>query len=220
MHSEALSSDELLALATPSQGPPDAERRIQVADADASPQPALLDLHRHFASGLAAELSALINREVSVQLRDQAVSTYSQFVFGQSVPTCCAIAYAEPINLEFYLATEPRIVYPLMDRMLGSKQPEPIPHRPPTEIELGLASLLLSAVLTKYGAAWQFALSFKLHVDRIEYNLQQLRALAGSEQTYRARYDIRCGRDVGHLEICLPWKATQQLRTRLSATDT
>ena len=220
MHREALSDDELAVLSTPTHGPraplPTAHRD---ADGGNVAHPSLQELHRQFAGSLAVIFSGFANRDIIVRLRDQSNATYSQFVFGQSIPTCCAVIRAEPINLEFYLAVQPTICYPLIDRLLGCRQSDPIPKRPLSEIETGLMLFMMNEIVTKYGDAWQQALSLELQVDRMEHNVQQLGALAGSEQTYRARYGIRSGTDFGQLEVCLPWQATHQIRQRLAASQ-
>ena len=149
-------------------------------------------------------------------MRDEGKGTYGQFVFGQSIPTCCAVVLARSIDVEFYVAIQPAILYPLIDRMLGAKESDAIPQRPISEIERGLSELILGGVLAEYEDAWRPVLSFDLTLHRIEYNLQRRCALAGSEETYRVRYSVRFGCHAGFVELCLPWRKTQQVRQRLA----
>lgn len=215
MYREMLSDEELSALRTPANV---ADKSVsQIAPTDVEPPClSLKELHRTMADALSTSLGNLVSREVEVRLRDQSLGTYAQFVFGQPIPTCCAIARAEPINLEMYFAIQPTILYPLIDRLLGCKQSDPIPQRPITEIESGLAEILLTEIVSKYNDAWQQALTLDLTIAWIEHNVQRLGSMAGSEKTYRARYELRSGSDFGQLEICLPWRATNQIRQRLS----
>lgn len=184
------------------------------------PHASLMDLHRDFAEALRLRLSKFARRDVSVLLRDQSSGSYAQFVFGQVVPTCCAVVRARSIDLEFWLAFQPSILYPIMDRMLGSRESDPIPQRPLSEIESGLAMIILNDIITAYGDAWQRALSLELRVERLVHNVQQLGGAAGSEPTWRVRYGLQCGQDFGLLDFCIPWATSQQIRKRLAASHT
>lgn len=227
MEKEGLTEDEIALLTTPS---PDSQplstvtevrdtdtRDTDIHDAEDLAHSSLLELHRAFAPTLANITTRFAQRNVTVSLRDQSASTYSRFVFGQLVPTCCAVVRATAADLEFWVSIQPSIAYPLVDRMLGSCQSEPVPQRPMSEIEAGLLQILFGELVGSYGDAWQQALSLGLTVDRLVHNVQQLGVLPGSEATWRVRYEVRCGQDYGIVELCLPWASTRQLRQRLAA---
>lgn len=184
------------------------------------PHASLMDLHHDFMDELRLRLSGFARRDVAVTLRDQSPGSYAQFVFGQVIPTCCAVVRSHTIDLEFWLAFQPTILYPLMDRMLGSRESDPIPQRPLSEIESGLAMIILNDVVTAYGDAWQRALSLELRIERLSHNVQQLGGAAGSEPIWRVRYGLQCGQDFGVLDFCVPWRASRQIRDRLAASYT
>lgn len=218
MHREILTAEELKVLASPTQqevaasAPP-----VEPTDrAAANAQKALAELHDSFATTASGALTKIIGRDVQCRLREAVSATFGQFVFAQLVPTCCAVVRAEPIRLEFYLAIEPTVMYPMLDRMLGAKLVDPPPQRPMTEIERGVATLMMNELLAGYSRALQSALSLECHVDRLEHNAQRLKGLPGGEPTYLATYDLRCDADHGRLSICLPWQGTQQIRERLA----
>ena len=220
MHRELLSAEELKALTTPSPKRSTIRSNDVQGELQQEKQPsslALDKLHRDFAEAMSEVFSEIAKQDVEVRLRDQGTGTYAQFVFGQSIPTCCAIVLARAIDVEFYFAFHPSILYPLIDNLLGSSNSDPIPQRPLTEIEQGLAELLFARVLDKYEDAWTTALSLDFTLLRFEHNVQQHRAMGGSDETYRARYGVRFGCPSGLVELCLPWAATQQVRHRLAA---
>jgi len=219
MYRERLTSDELDVLLTPSQvsSPPSAPAESSPRESDTHIDEALADLHARFADDLSTLLSELARNEVVVKLREIVRGTYAQFVFGQTVPTCCAVVLAVPIETEFFLAIRPSILFPLLDRALGCDLPEPAQQRPLTEIESSLSTLLVEQMLGKSREAWQHVLPLGLRVARLEFNTRQMRAMSGSEPVCLVRYDVRCGRDQGWIELCIPWKPTQRLRERLAA---
>lgn len=225
---DGLSEAELQALKTPASSRPldrpdqpvdpklDSNDKLVLETADEATHQALGELHRNFAAAMSGVFSDITKRDVEVRLRDDGKGTYAQFVFGQPIPTCCAIVTARSIDVEFFISIQPSILYPLIDQMLGTVEAEPIPQRPLSEIERGLVEVMLQGVFAKYEDAWRQVLSFDLVLDRFEHNLQQNLAMGGSEATYRARYSVRCGSHTGIVEFCLPWQPTQQVRQRLA----
>ena len=181
--------------------------------------PELSELHRTFAQSLASTLTDCLSRNMEVSLRHDGVSTYSQFVFGQPVPCCCAIVASETAKFEFFVSISPTILFPMLDRLVGAGESDPIPQRPITEIERGLIEVLLAQVIAVYEDAWRPVLALNLNLSRLEHNIQQSHLLSGSEATYRTRYDVRLDAFSGFIEFCLPWEASKQLRQRLKHGD-
>lgn len=218
MHDALLTAEELAALRTPAQKVPMGSPRsgpVQIGNQE-TPHSSLIELHRSFAQALSSTLSELVDCEIKTRLGRLTTATYAHFVLGQSVPTCCAVVRSAAADLQFYVSIQSSILYPLIDRLLGCKESDPIPKRPITEIEAGLATILFKHVVDDYGKAWQKALSLDLQVDRLAFNAHQIGALPGSEETFAASYEIGMRQDFGHLDICLPWAATRQIRHRLA----
>lgn len=192
MYREILSEEELTVLSTSTKH--DSGVSCSPADSLESSSTiehkALAELHDGFATRLAEAFGKIANREVHCRLRKTVRATFGQFIFAQTIPTCCAVVRAEPIQLEFYLAIQPTVLYPMMDRMLGARSVEPSPQRPMTEIERTVAMLIINELLTRYSRALQHALSLEFSVDRLEHNAQQLDGLPGGEPTYLAAYDL------------------------------
>lgn len=178
---------------------------------------ALNDLHCEFACQLRDSFAELIRAVPTVRLRDGSMKTYGQFVFGQPVPTVCAVVRAEPIDVEMYVALRPGLFFAMLDRFMGCQQTEPTAERPLSEIEQAVAKVMFNHLLAGYGEAWQKALSLQLTVTRLEHNLQRTRCITGATPMFWARYDVHVASEFGMLDICLPWEATQQIRERLAA---
>ena len=225
MQRETLTPEELTALTRSSTSRRIASARVAGNRPAASVAPDISkadtifsELHRDFTAPLQDELTRLTGAVTSARLRDASLGTFGQFVFGQPVPTCCAVVRAEPSELEFFIAMRPSLLFTMLDRMLGCKQVEPVVDRPLSEIERRLAKLLFDGLLVKYAEVWQQALSLQLSVERIEHNLQRSPGCAGAMKTYLVRYDVEHLPETGLLEICIPWLPTQQIRERLAAT--
>ena len=214
---ESLSEEEMKLLRTPVCVPEISVVSSNTPTGGPRQDQSLVDLHLNFAAVLGEALSEMTHRKVSSRMRDEWLGTYAEFVFGQPTPTCCAVIKSKVRELEFYLAIDPKILFPLLDRLLGSKSTEPIPRRPLSEIERTVSRLLIEEVMSRYAATWEHTLSLELAVDRIEHNLQQMSGLRGSDSAYITRYEVACDSDFGLIELCLPWKTTEQIRQRLAA---
>lgn len=215
MKREELTRDELVALQTASDSVPLPQATAKPSGNRRQDQ-ALVDLHLQFSDILSDTLTAMTHRPVKATMRDEWLGTYAEFVFAQSVPTCCAVVVSKLHDLEFFVVMDPRILFPLLDRLLGSRTVEPVPQRPLSEIEQTVARLLIEEIVSRYAAAWQHSLALELSVDRIEHNVQQMAGLRGNEYAYISRYELACDGEFGLLEMCLPWGATEKMRKRLA----
>src|ERR1700754_84953 len=102
---------------------------------------ALQSLHEGFGRNFGAAISALLRSIVEVKLTSVDQLTYSEFVFSLENPTCFNLLRAEPLEGNLILDTNPSILYPIIDRLLGGGRETSAPaRRPLTEIELRLVS--------------------------------------------------------------------------------
>lgn len=222
MHN-GLTPEERDLLNTPHNNPCDAhgsEEEVARFCEESSPQgdapsSQLVEIHREFATVLGRILSDSVGREVAVSLRCEGIAAYSQFVFSQPMPCCCAVITSEPAELEFYLAIKPSVLYPMIDSLVGAQTSDPSPQRPMTEIERSLVAVLVEQVLGGYEDTWRAMFSLEPKLDRFEHNLQQNLLLPGGEQTYHVRYDVRFDCFHGTVELCWPWKNSEAIRHRL-----
>ena len=219
MHN-GLSPEERDLLNTPHNDPSgdhakDDVQSLGETSANDSPSVQLVQLHRDFATVLGRLLADSIGREVTVALRHEGLGTFSQFVFAQPMPCCCAVVTSDPADLEFYLAIKPSILYPIIDSLVGAKESDPTPQRPMTEIERSLVAVVVEQILGGYEDTWRALFSLEPKLDRFEHNLQQNLLLPGGEQTYCVRYDVRFDCFHGTIELCWPWKNSEAIRHRL-----
>jgi flagellar motor switch protein FliM len=127
------------------------------------------------------------------------------------------VLQAAPIDAVLVLDLEPRILFALLDMMLGSRSPSPPERRPLTEIETRLAARLIRLCLEAYREAWEHVLTLDLQIERFEHNPQQARTMRGSEQTLIVDFEICAGKERGHLNLCVPTKAIEKMTSRLTA---
>jgi flagellar motor switch protein FliM len=178
---------------------------------------ALEVLHEDFATDLQDLLRTMTRRDISVRLASAGRGSFGQFVLCQSNPTCCFSIAATPLDADYFLAIQPRILYPLLDHALGTSDPEPMQHRPLTEIEAVVARKIVEEMIPRYQRCWQPVLSLDSQVDRLFRNAQHISVMCGMQAVYLVRYDVECGVARGWLELSLPWDATQSMRERLAA---
>ena len=220
MDRESLSDEELELLRTPAP-----RETVPVFEADrprvSEPRqdPALVERHAQFAGILGEAIGEEVDGHVQVGLRDEWLGTFSEFVFGQPLPTCCAVIGSQVLDVEFYLTIEPKILFPLFDRMLGTQSTEPVPKRWLTEIEQTLVRHLVSQIIQRYAAMWQQTLSLELSIRHLEHNVQQLSGLRGGDRAHITRYEVAFDAGYGLIEICLPGRMTSMIRQRHSTAS-
>lgn len=207
MNREVLTNEELDVLAQAAD-PTDA-RALEsppssspIADEDDCRR--LSEIHEGYAKVLVEIFTKMGQRDVRCRLREAMPGTFGQFVFGQTVPTCCALMRAKPSRGEWLLAVQPSVLYPLIDGLLGVKASEPPPERPMTEIESTVAEWIIREIVESYTQVLQPNSALQLDVERLEHNAQRLRTKPGGERVFLVTYDVQCRADYGRLTLCLP----------------
>ena len=129
------------------------------ADEEQVGEQALAALHKAFTTSIQSCCTRLIEREVGARLCSVGRGSLGQFILCQDNPSCCVSIASANLESEYHLAIQPRILFPLIDLMLGAAEPEPAPSRPLSEIESQLAVTLVEELIGGYEKIWQPVLS-------------------------------------------------------------
>ena len=111
--------------------------------------------HRKFAQGVSAALSVLARTKVQVDLIEVRQTPYSEFIRSLGSPTSLHLVYCLPEKIPFVLETSPKVLFPIIERMLGGKGEDTVePARPLTKIEQSLARSIADELLRELQQAW------------------------------------------------------------------
>jgi len=116
---------------------------------------ALDRMHRKFAQAVSTALSVLARTKVQVDLLEVCQKPYFEFIRSLGNPTSLHLVYCLPQKIPFVLETSPRVLFPVIERMLGGKGEDTVePARPLTKIEQSLARSISEELLRELRQAW------------------------------------------------------------------
>ena len=116
---------------------------------------ALEALHRKFCRAAATALSVLARARVQVDLLGIQQRPYFEFIRSLESPSSLHLVYCLPRRIPFVFELSPRILFPLLERLLGGKGEETVePARPLTRIEQGLSKTVAEEILHQLREAW------------------------------------------------------------------
>jgi flagellar motor switch protein FliM len=176
---------------------------------------ALEALRDPFAKGVGAALSAMLRSPTDVRLAGVDHLRCREFLFGLESPTCVSLIKTAPLG-NAILELRPSILFPMIDRLLGSgrEASSPIP-RPLTEIDRRLVALVIEVFLDELRHAWKDVDSLNLAVVQTESDPQRVRAIPPAEAVALARFDVTAGASRGGVNLCIPVKILEGIGERL-----
>ncbi len=181
---------------------------------------AIRSYHAEVDDRFADALSRGLEQLVEVTLREASSSSYSQFAFSRSTPTCLVLVHAEPLPTPLAFDLSPTFLYPVLDCLLGGgRQPCSPPNRPPTELEQRLSRRVVDWLLVELHRLWEPLLAVQLSVERTETNAQRVRMVAPSERVTVLSFHARVANQRGEFALCLPDRGLRRMVDKLLAGE-
>jgi flagellar motor switch protein FliM len=181
---------------------------------------ALQSMHEGFGRNFGAALSALLRSIVDVRLASVDQLTYSEFVFGLETPTCFNLLRADPLEGNLILDIDPKILYPIIDRLLGGgKESTKMDKRALTEIELRLVARITKLFLHEMKHAWESIVSLDLSVERVESNPQLVQIVPPNEVVILVSFEVTIGETSAMMNLCIPFNSIERISPKLQANS-
>lgn len=181
---------------------------------------ALQSMHEGFGRNFGAALSALLRSIVDVRLSSVDQLTYSEFVFGLETPTCFNLLRADPLEGNLILDINPKILYPIIDRLLGGgKEASELKRRSLTEIELRLASRITKLFLHEMKHVWESIVDLDLSVERVESNPQLVQIVPPNEVVILISFQVTLGEVEAMMNLCIPFNSIERISSKLQANS-
>ncbi len=177
----------------------------------------LRTMHDGMAQTLGASLSNLLRDTVDVSLAEVEQAGYGEFIRSLDDHSCFSLVKADPLGDCLLLDIGLPILYPMLDRMMGGGQEDAVPpSRPPSDIELSLASRITRLFLDELCRAWQGVMPLTAEVVQVVGQPRQLRALPSDEAVAVVGFRLALGKHRGLVQLCLPCRAILRFGARLT----
>jgi len=172
-------------------------------------------LHDAFARNLSASLSAYLRSLLEVQLTSVEQLTYGEFMRSVAAPATLGIFEMAPLKGEAVLDINPRLLFPMIDRILGGAGRPAVQIRELTEIERALGMRILRLLLANLQQAWAQAGRFDVRLLSLETNPQFVQLASPNDIAVLVTFNVRLGEVEGVMSLCLPFAMLEPVLPKL-----
>ena len=193
---------------------------------------ALDSLHRNYAERASRTLTAMVRGRAQVTLTEIRQCSYFDFIRSLHNPTSLQLVYCAPRKQPFVAEMTPAILFPILDRLLGSAEDDsPFPIRPFTSIEASLVNRVFQRLLDDLAASWSTGEAdetagerttphFRFDIRESEHNPMLMQVFGPSEPTVVIQFQLTLDSSSGPLHVCLPTKPFEAMIAALVESST
>jgi flagellar motor switch protein FliM len=178
---------------------------------------ALQMLHDSFARSVSASLSAYLRSLLEVHLTSVEQLTYGEFLQSVVPPSTLGIFEMTPLKGGAVLDISPRLVFLMIDRILGGPGRASTQIRELTEIERALVSRIVRKLLVDLQQAWTQVGRFDARLLNVETNPQFVQLTSPNDLAILVTFEVRVGEVEGIMSLCLPFAMLEPILPKLVA---
>ncbi len=177
---------------------------------------AITQLHEGFAGSLTHALGAYLRVAFNATLISAEYLTYREFLERIPETTYLASCKLEPMGVNGVLQLDLKVIFPIVDLLLGGEGKGLSATRESTEIEEQIVESVASIVFRELGAAWQ-AVDLKVGFDQRLETAEAQRLLLPDEKILFLSFEIAILEVRGELNLAVPVSVSHALLRKISA---
>jgi flagellar motor switch protein FliM len=177
----------------------------------------LHSLHQRFARIFSSSLSAYLRALIEVNLYLIEPLTYGEFILSLPDPTYLNAIAMEPLEENWILEINPKIHFPMIDKMLGGKGEDfGGVRRTLTDIERTLIEGVVQLVLRDLEESWKQIAKLRMSIAATETSPQLLQAAAPNEIVLLIVFELKIGEAKGFMNLGIPSMVLEPIVERFS----
>lgn len=173
-------------------------------------------LHENMARSLSTFLATTLRTAVEIKVLSVEQLTYYEFTRSLPLLTVLAVFYIPEWDGRGLFECNSRLVFAMLDRMLGGSGNIPEEDRALTDIEESLVAQLLRQTLHLYKEAWQTVADVSFELETMESNPLFAQIVSQNETVALITCAANVGSVDGMLNICLPHMVLEQVMDKLT----
>ncbi len=177
---------------------------------------AITQLHEGFARSLTNALGAYLRVVITATLVSAEHLTYREFLDRIPETTYLASCKLEPMGVNGALQMDLKVIFPIVDLLLGGEGKGISATRESTEIEEQIVESVARIVCRELGAAWQ-AVDLKVGFDKRMEPSEAQRLLLPDEKVLSLSFEIAMLEVRGGLNFAVPVSVSHALLRKISA---
>lgn len=177
----------------------------------------LNSLHQRFARIFSSSLSVYLRALIEVNLYLVEQLTYGEFILSLPDPTYLNAIAMEPLEGSLVLEINPKIHFPMIDKMLGGKGEDfGGPRRTLTDIERTLIEGVVKLILRDLEESWRQIAKLKMSIAATETSPQLIQVVAPNEIVVLIVFELKIGEAKGFMNFCIPSIVLEPIARRFS----
>jgi flagellar motor switch protein FliM len=177
----------------------------------------LHSLHQRFARIFSSSLSVYLRALIEVNLYLVEQLTYGEFILSLPDPTYLNAIAMEPLEGNLVLEINPKIHFPMIDKMLGGKGEDfGGPRRTLTDIERTLIEGVVKLVLRDLEESWKQIAKLGMSIAATETSPQLIQVVAPNEIVLLIVFELKIGEAKGFMNFCIPSIVLEPIVKRFS----
>lgn len=177
----------------------------------------LHSLHQRFARIFSSSLSAYLRALIEVNLYSVEQLTYGEFIRSLPDPTYLNAIAMEPLEGNLLLEINPKIHFPMIDKMLGGKGEDfGGQRRAITDIERTLIEGVVKLILRDLEESWKQIAKLRMSIAATETSPLLIRVVAPNEIVLLIVIELKIGEAKGFMNFCLPSIVLEPIVKRFS----
>lgn len=177
---------------------------------------ALQMLHDRFAKLMGIVLTPYLRSLVEIRPSLVEQTTYGEYLASVSYPSCIGIFGMKPLKGGALIEVEPRLVFYMIDRILGGLGRPHNVARELTEIERALVLKLLKRTLADLRQAWSRVSVFQIDLLNLEVNPEFVQIAAPTDTVILIEFSVKIGEVKGSMTLGFPFTMLEPVIPHLS----
>lgn len=174
-------------------------------------------IHENFARGVSNYLSGRMRTFVEITNASIDQITYEEFMRSITPPTFLGVFTAPELHGNALVELNLKIVFAMIDRLLGGIGGVYQKFRALTDIESTLAKSELIRILSTLKEAWNDIYPFTPELVTIENNPQFVQIIPPNEMVVMVTLDVKLGEAEGFMNLCWPSSLLESFASKLYA---
>lgn len=177
---------------------------------------ALQMLHDRFAKLMGISLTPYLRSLVEIRPSLVEQTTYAEYVASVAYPSCIVIFGMKPLKGGALIEVEPRLVFHMIDRILGGLGRPHNVARELTEIERALVLKLMNRILQDLQKAWSRLSLFQVALLNLEVNPEFVQLAAPTDTVILVEFSVKIGEVKGRMTLGFPFTMLEPVIPNLS----
>lgn len=174
-------------------------------------------IHEFFSRQLTTAFSSFVRTMVSVEVASVEQLSYDEFIKSLVQPTVIVVMEMYPLSSNALLEINPRLVFAIIDRMLGGVGKTTYKARELTDIERTVTERVVMRMLELLEESWATIVDLRFRIQNMESNPYFAQICPASDVVVVITLQVKIGDVDGFINICIPYFAIEPVIDQLSS---